>query len=220
MNSKLILLTLLIFFSLTSCNNKKSKIESKEKSKEIKQMENPYWIFKESKHFRPKLNEKTFFEKTGTDFGWYILEPLSLYIENPSNELTKGQNLSFGQKAIYYWWYLDGQVTNGGFKQFFSNGYGKYIPTIITGLEYIGDDELVSLLKKAENYYVKNDKSSINEVKIPEEYKKIVSLGALTAFDAKYLDLNESTMLKIEEYAKKNPKEFCINENGEEIHKK
>src|SRR5688572_20576983 len=94
-----------------------------------------YWEFDQTKHFRPKLNKGEFYKLTGSDFCWFVLEPISEFIQDRKGELTKGNTLSYGQKALYYWWYVDAQVTNGGFTQFYFNDYGKYVPTIIKGLK-------------------------------------------------------------------------------------
>ncbi|WP_064968174.1 DMP19 family protein [Tenacibaculum ovolyticum] len=181
-----------------------------------------YWTFIEKNHFKPKLDERLFFSLKGMDFGWFILEPLSLYIENESNEATLGKNLSYGQKSIYFWWYIDGQVTNGGFFQFFLNGYDKYLSVIIKGLRYIGDDEMSDFLEIVEDFYYNNNTGALESISIPEEYKSIVSKGEAARFtilEAKYLSLNDSTISKIENYAKSNPSEFCLNLKGEELQK-
>ena len=113
----------------------------------------PYWEFIEEKHFKPKLNTGEFYTLTGFDFGWYVLEPLTQFIEDRDHEFERSKSLSYGQKALYYWWYLDAQVTNGGFAQFYSNGYGHYIPAIINCLEYVGATAMANLAKKAEKVY-------------------------------------------------------------------
>src|SRR5690606_14469658 len=77
----------------------------------------PYWEYNENEHFRPELNKGEFFKLTGYDFGWFVLEPISKFIEDKEYEIERGKSLSYGQKALYYWWYLDAQVTNGGFVQ-------------------------------------------------------------------------------------------------------
>jgi antitoxin component YwqK of YwqJK toxin-antitoxin module len=46
---------------------------------------------------------------TGFGFGWFVLEPISEYIQDREGELTKGNTLSYGQKVLYYWWYVDAQ---------------------------------------------------------------------------------------------------------------
>ena len=108
----------------------------------------PYWEFDHTQHFRPELNKGEFFKLSGYDFGWFVLEPISKFVKDREHEIERGKYLSYGQKALYYWWYLDAQVTNGGFVQFYYNGYGPYVPTIIRGLEHIGDKEMADLVKK------------------------------------------------------------------------
>ncbi len=123
-----------------------------------KYKDDPYWKFDESVHYRPKLNKGDFFRLTGFDFGWFVLEPISNFIKDREGEITKGKSLSYGQKALYYWWYVDEQVTNGGFVQFYYNDYGQYVPTIIKSLEYIGDEKMADLIQRADNIYQKNRK--------------------------------------------------------------
>ena len=118
----------------------------------------PYWEFDKENHFRPKLNKGDFFKLTGFDFGWFVLEPISKFVKDKEHEIEHGKSLSYGQKALYYRWYVDAQVTNGGFVQFYYNGYGPYVPTIIKGLEHIGDKKMAALIQKAENIYQKNKK--------------------------------------------------------------
>lgn len=181
--------------------------------------EDPYWEFDQSKHFRPKLNTGEFFKLTGFDFGWYVLEPISEYIQDRKGELKKGNTLSYGQKALYYWWYVDAQVTNGGFTQFYYNDYGKYVPTIIQGLKHIGDDKMTELVNRSYELYLKENKKIEDARKGGIEdfsnlYKEIKDFEEL---DDKYYNLNEQTMKIIENYIRSNPNEICLDENGNEF---
>lgn len=179
----------------------------------------PYWNFDESKHFRPNLEKGEFFKLTGFDFGWYVLEPISEYIKDENGELKKGNTLSYGQKALYYWWYVDAQVTNGGFTQFYYNGYGKYVPTIIKGLKYIGDNTMAGLVNRSYEIYLKENKKIKDARKgglqeFSNLYKEIEDFDEL---DNEYYDLNEKTMKIIEKYVRKNPNEICLDEDGNEF---
>lgn len=58
------------------------------------------------------------------------LEPINIAIGD-ENEKDLATRFSPAQKALYYVWYLDAEVTNGGFIQFYWNDYRKYIPLII-----------------------------------------------------------------------------------------
>ncbi len=179
----------------------------------------PYWEFDQTKHFRPKLNKGDFFKLTGSDFCWFVLEPISDYIQDRKGELTKGKTLSFGQKALYYWWYVDAQVTNGGFTQFYYNDYGKYIPTIIKGLKHIGDLKMAELVNRSYEIYLKENKK-IKDARqggleaFSNLYKEIKDFDNL---DDEYYNLNDQTMKNIETYFRNNPNEICVDEDGKEF---
>jgi antitoxin component YwqK of YwqJK toxin-antitoxin module len=178
----------------------------------------PYWEFNKTEHFRPELNKGEFFKLNGFDFGWFVLEPISKFIKDKEHEIERGKSLSYGQKALYYWWYLDAQVTNGGFVQFYYNGYGPYIPTIIKGLEHIGDTEMATLVKKADKIYQKNkklmDKAQESDLFGSNLYDRLDEMSLL---DDKYYEMNEKTMSLIESYIRKNPSEICLDEDGKEF---
>ncbi|MFY7733488.1 MAG: DMP19 family protein, partial [Bacteroidia bacterium] len=184
-----------------------------------KQQNDPYWEFDKTKHFRPKLNKSDFFKLTGFDFGWLVLEPISEFIQDRKGELTKGNTLSYGQKTLYYWWYVDAQVTNGGFTQFYYNDYGMYVPTIIKGLKHIGDNKMAELVNRSYELYLKENKKIKDARKGGLEafsnlYKEITDFDEL---DDEYYKLNEQTMKNIENYIRKNLNEFCLDENGNEF---
>ncbi|MEM5540723.1 DUF4375 domain-containing protein [Olleya sp. AS48] len=178
----------------------------------------PYWEFDKTEHFRPELNKAEFFKLSGYDFGWFVLEPISKFVKDKEHEIEKGKSLSYGQKALYYWWYLDAQVSNGGFVQFYYNGYGPYIPTIIKGLEHIGDNEMANLVKKADKIYQKNkklmDKAQESDLFESNLYDRLDELSLL---DDDYYEMNKKTMSLIESYIRKNPNEVCLNEDGKEF---
>lgn len=184
-----------------------------------KPKKDPYWEFDQSKHFRPKLNKGDFFKLTGSDFCWFVLEPISEFVGDRKGELTKGNTLSYAQKALYYWWYVDAQVTNGGFTQFYYNEYGIYVPTIIKGLKHIGENKMAELVNRSYEIYLKENKK-IKDARqgglegFSNLYKEIKEFDDL---DDEYYKLNELTMKNIETYFRNNPNEICIDEDGKEF---
>lgn len=179
----------------------------------------PYWEFDKTKHFRPKLNTGDFYRLASFDFGWFVLEPISEHIKDRKGELKRGNTLSYGQKALYYWWYVDAQVTNGGFTQFYYNDYGKYVPTIIKALYHIGDTKMAELVNRSYELYLKEN-HKIKDARqgglkeFSNLYKEIEDFDEL---DDEYYDLNDQTMKYIENYIRKNPNEFCLNEKNKEF---
>ena len=182
------------------------------------QKNDPYWEFDTSVHYRPKLNKGDFFRLTGFDFGWFVLEPITKFIKDREDEISKGESLSYGQKALYYWWYVDAQVTNGGFVQFYYNGFGQYMPTIIKSLEHIGDKKMVDLLQRADKIYQKN-KRMIEKAREKDLFGSDLydRLEELEEFDSEYYEIKDKTMANIEKYIRKNPNEFCLDEVGNEF---
>ena len=119
----------------------------------------PYWEYNKEKHFIAKVNKGDFFKLTGFDFGWFMLEPITDFIQDNEHEIENGKSLSYGQKALYYWWYVDAQVKNGGFTQFYYNEYGQYAPTIIKALKHIGDNNMAELVNRSYELYLKENKT-------------------------------------------------------------
>ncbi|HEY2582139.1 MAG TPA: DUF4375 domain-containing protein [Mucilaginibacter sp.] len=166
-----------------------------------------YNTFEKENHLKPNF-EKTEFESLHSwDFGWAILEPINI-AEDQEEDKSLSKRFSPGQKALYFFWYLDGQVTNGGFVQFYLNGYRKYLYPIIEGLKLIGDDNLLHLLEMADIEYL----SHINKFELANKEGKIGSLYTqLTKFEefnTAYYEINNTTMELIEKYARQNPGDF------------
>lgn len=61
--------------------------------------------------------------------------------------------LSEGQRAIYATTWLDSEVKNGGFFQFFENGTGMLGPEALNGFKAIGMDESVAAIEAAFDHY-------------------------------------------------------------------
>lgn len=183
-----------------------------------KDKEDPYWKFDKTQHFRPKLNTEDFFRLSGSDFCYLIIDPMFDFIQDKGAELIKGKQLSYAQKALFYWWLVDAQVTNGGFLQFYYNDYGKYVPTILKSLRHIGDNRMADLINRSYELYLEENRS-IKDARgkgleaVSLLYKEVNSFDTL---DTEYYRLNNKTMKKIENYFRKNPNEVCVNEDGKE----
>jgi hypothetical protein len=186
----------LLVSSLTGCNNKsKPRIN--------------YWTeFQNEKHLKPKLNKAQFDTLSSWDLGWFLLEPINIIKDQEEDEIRVTKRYSPGQKALHFFWYLDGQVTNGGFIQFYLNGYGKYIPAIIEGLTLIGDNEMLELVKKADELYVKHQKQIDKQSGKGDWGNLYNDLTEFNQFDDKYYKIHDKTMTLIETYAKQHKDEF------------
>jgi hypothetical protein len=166
-----------------------------------------YNTFNKENHLRPDFNKVTFHTLHSWDFGWAILKPLNIAPDN-DKEILLSKRLSPGQKALYFFWYLDAEVTNGGFIQFYWNGNRQYIPPIIAGLKLIGDSELLDLVKKADQEYLAN-KVKFDSQRQKDNWEPLYNdLKAFEMFDEHYYKIHDRTMELIENYARQNPNEF------------
>lgn len=195
------------YFLLTNCD----MFFKKDKAQDA----NPFAGYDPENQLRPRIPKADFFRTTGFDFGWLLLEPLTI-LDSRSQEPGLAKRFSKGQKALYFWWYLDAQVTNGGFVQFYYNGYDIYVPAIVKGLETIGDQKMAELVKTAHKIYISNkkivDKAREQDLFGSDLYERLELLSEL---DEKYYDLHENTMTILEKYARMNPNEFCVDEQGQ-----
>ncbi|MDQ8053432.1 MAG: DUF4375 domain-containing protein [Pedobacter sp.] len=147
-----------------------------------------YNSFDKKNHLQPEINKLDFDTLHRWDLGWALLEPINIASDDEHEKLLS-KRLSPGQKALYFFWYLDAEVINGGFSQFYQKGYRKFLPPILAGLQLIGDNELFELVKKADAKYEvgRNDFDELDEV---------------------YYRIHDRTMDLIEKYARQHPNEF------------
>jgi len=164
-------------------------------------------VFEKENHLKPDFDKKKFSVLKGWDLGWELLEPINI-AQSPDDDKELSKRFSEGQKALYFFWYLDAQVINGGFFQFYWNGFRNYLPTIKKGLSLIGDNALIDLIDLADKYYTSNqsqfqtlwksgDYSAANEV-LPE----------FDTYDDIYYQIHDNTMECLETYARNFPDEF------------
>lgn len=166
-----------------------------------------YNTFEKSNHLRPDFNKSEFDKLHSWDFGWEILEPINIASDQDTEkELSK--RLSPGQKALYFFWYLDAQLTNGGFIQFYWNGYRQYMPPILDGLKLIGDTELIELIMKTDQEYLVH-KDKFDAQRETEDSEPLYDdLKEFEKFDAHYYEIHDKTMELIEKYIRQNTSEF------------
>jgi hypothetical protein len=165
-----------------------------------------YNTFNKDNHLKPDFNKTAFDTLHSWEFGWAIIEPMNIASDKDKEKLLS-QRLSPGQKALYFFWYFDAEVTNGGFIQFYWNGYRQYIPPILDGLKLIGDTELLGLVKKADQEYLAH-KDKFDSQRQKDNWKPLYNdLKAFEKFDKHYYKIHDKTMELIEKYARQNTSE-------------
>jgi len=166
-----------------------------------------YNTFDSDIHLKPDFDKSVFDSLHSWDFGWAILEPINI-APDKEKEKTLSRRLSPGQKTIYFFWYLDEDVTNGGFIQFYWNGNRRYLPPIIDGLKLIGDTTLLRLIEKADNEYLKNKEKFDLQLEKDDWEPLYDNLKDFEKLDDEYYKIHDKTMELIEQYARLHDSEF------------
>lgn len=195
-------LTLLLLTTLLSCEQAKNN-----STKNDPQSAEQFNKFDTTQHLQPLFDKAKFDSLHGFDFGWALLEPINLAkSRDDDKELSK--RFSPGQKALYFIWYLDEQVRNGGFPQFYLNGYGEYIPPIKEGLKLIGDSAMLTLVSNADNEYLTHRKE-VDSYKQKSDWQPLYEAPyKFDEYNKEYYSLNEKMMKLIEKYARQHPEDF------------
>lgn len=168
---------------------------------------NYFKYFDPTNQLRPTINKQTIAGLDDWDLAWEILEPINIATTRRS-EISLSKRLSIGQKTLYFFWYLDAEVENGGFIQFYFNKTDHYLPSILEGLLFIQDKQMIKLLETAETLYKKNEKA-FTRIKTVSGFSKLYEkMPGFSALDDKYYKLRDKTIAHIIKYFKQNPKEF------------
>jgi hypothetical protein len=168
---------------------------------------NYFKYFDTAEQLRPTFSKKEFKTLTGWDFVWEILEPINIATTRRS-EIGLSKKLSAGQKTLYFFWYLDAEVTNGGFIQFYFNNTDHYLPSIIEGLSFIKDKSMLGLVNEAEQIF-QQKQALFKKATTIEAFSKLYDkIKEFSKLDDKYYKLRDKTIAKIEKYIRENPKEF------------
>lgn len=191
---------LLVF--LFSCGQKKSQSD-----KPVDTLMERYNTFDKDNHLQPVFDKTKFDTSHGWDFGWAILESINI-AKGQEDEIQLSKRFSPGQKALYFIWYLDAEVTNGGFIQFYWNEYRKYVPPILDGLKLIGDTLMLDLVNKADKEYLANEEKFASEKQRGDWGDLYKNLKIFEEYDSIYYTAHDKTMELIEKYTRQNPNDF------------
>ncbi len=72
--------------------------------------------------------------------------------------LDKISKLTTGQQAVFSTWWLEAEVNNGGFNQFYFNSSGQFSKMAEIGFKTIGAEKFSELTSRANNIFAENKK--------------------------------------------------------------
>lgn len=148
--------------------------------------------------FRPKIDQGDFFQLKEHQLCWLVLAPISKMVHHSRDKDVAIKRLSEGQKALFYWWYLENSISTWGLKKFYEKGYAQYIPLIMEGMELIGNIGLLQWLKELKEHTKKEGDSWSIEDEILDEFFK------------KNLKRKKENVILFETYIRANPADFFV----------
>jgi hypothetical protein len=167
-----------------------------------------YNVFEKENHLKPDLPKASFDTLHDWDLSWTIIEPIHKLVSNIEEEIQVSKRLSPGQKALYFYCYLNDEVTNGGFIQFYWNDYSKYIPPIKEGLTLIGDTAMLNIVTNADKEYLAN-KDKFESEKRKNDWSPLYdNLKKFDYYDSLFYKIQNRSMYLIELYVRKHPDDF------------
>lgn len=166
--------------------------------------------FDPTDHLLPVVPRDEFDSLRSWDFGWLILKGISI-AEDEDEEVELAKRFSPGQKALYFFWHLDGQVTNGGFVQFFLNGYLIYARSILTGLELVGDTTSAKILLDAlDDCWRHRDEFEMVAAGKEDWSWLRERLPEMDRLDDAYLEHRDRVMALFDDYIRSHPEKFVL----------
>jgi hypothetical protein len=167
--------------------------------------------YDESKHFTATLTQGQIDTLKTWDFCWANVQPILKMMGTHGDwEVDNLKKLAPAQKALFFFWNLDAEVTSGGFIQFYWNGLDYQVEPLIAGLELVGDKDLVKLIKKADAEYKKNEKLFEECRKKGDLHRLYAELKELKSYRTEYENLQNNSVALMESYIRKNSKDFFL----------
>lgn len=149
----------------------------------------------------PKVSREKYYSLEKEFFIYTVLEGLPQWYTEDERKLLI-QKLRPEIKELYFWSNLDGQVSNGGFSQFFENGFSYMIPEIKKFYLRVGEEIGLELLLEAE----KESKNQSDNSWIDFE---------IILIDKAYFANADACRERIESYIQANSQLFVTDENGD-----
>jgi len=122
--------------------------------------------------------------------------------------LEEGGTLSPAQRVIFLAYFMDAEVRNGGFDQFFFNTQGNFAADTIDALHAVGAPKSADLLRRACAAFAPEAPSPDRDVRwtqmdrLPKELRE-----GWNALDTLYYDFGEKIPALIRAYIESNPME-------------
>jgi hypothetical protein len=132
-------------------------------------------------------------------------ELLQVVFDNLSEKLPKDYNMEYQtvltwtkpQQAIYTIWWLEAEVNNGGYNQFYANSSGQFYKLLPDALKLVGAMKFADLTERAnKTYESENKKITEHQDGTVEGFSKSYDNNPLNKFDDEFYDLYKTENLQ------------------------
>lgn len=123
-----------------------------------------------------------------------IMDNIDTNFENGEQyTLEKISKLTKGQQAVFSTWWLEAEVNNGGFNQFYFNSSGQFAEMAEIGFKVIGAQKFSELTSRANNIFTEN-KERLEEFDdgTVESFSESYKDNPLNDLDTEFYELYES----------------------------
>jgi hypothetical protein len=123
-----------------------------------------------------------------------IMDNIDTNFENGEQyTLEKISKLTKGQQAVFSTWWIEAEVNNGGFNQFYFNSSGQFAEMAKIGFKTIGAEKFSDLTKRANKIYIEN-KERLEEFDdgTMESFSESYKDNPLNDLDTEFYELYES----------------------------
>ncbi|MDA3843461.1 MAG: DUF4375 domain-containing protein [Candidatus Kapabacteria bacterium] len=176
-----------------------------------KEIEESIQSFIEIPSYR-KLTEDIIQKTADDDLGQLVFNNIEILMEDdPREEFDIVNSLSKGQQMIYSTFWVEAEVYNGGFNQFYFNPSGVFAEMAVYGFKIIGADDLSDLMEKANTIFIENrDLLEAFNDGTAESFIESYKDNPLNDLDHIFNDLDEQIDIKVlkAKYIRENIDEF------------
>jgi len=132
-------------------------------------------------------------------------ELLQVVFDNLIEKLPKDYNKEYQtvltwpkpQQAIYTIWWLEAEVNNGGYNQFYANSSGQFYKLLPGALKLVGAMKFADLTERAnKTYESENKKITEHQDGTLEGFSKSYDDNPLNKFDTEFYDLYKTENLQ------------------------
>ena len=156
------------------------------------------------------------------DFSFAVFEYVSLAIKDDhDHEFDIVSQMSQGMQAVYTTWWVQAEIDNGGFHQYFYNKGTQWALKALEGYHLLGAPKHALLMSQAIDLYRQEEEGqnefySGNPLTTLEEYVEARKVSCLPELDDLFYDLDEEDLVRLSfEYMKTHMDEFITQDTEE-----